>query len=63
MKLKPRFVAGIFGTLWFIIIGIIDKLFNLNLYENIMIWIIPIILGLIIYSLLEKKYYDNKDDY
>lgn len=62
MKIKPRAIAGIFGALWIFFMGGIDKIFNINLLKNKIIWIIGLICTLVINFLVEKKYYDNEEE-
>lgn len=62
MKIEPRAIAGIVSTIWVIIVCAISMIFNVNLFENKIVWIIGLIFTLVTYLLFEKRYYDGDND-
>ena len=56
MNIHPRPACGIFAVLYSLIIGLLEKIFKINLFDNIITYIILLILGACVYKFFLDRY-------
>ena len=56
MNIHPRPACGIFAVLYSLIIGLLEKIFKINLFDNIITYIIALILLVLVHKFFADRY-------
>ncbi len=54
--MHPKIAGGIFVVIYSILGLIIEKVFDINLFDNILFYIVLVVLGLIVYKYFADRY-------
>lgn len=56
MNIYPRWTGGIFAVFYALIILLLEKIFKINLSDNIITYIIALILATLVYKFFKDRY-------
>ncbi len=54
--MHPKIAGGIFGIIYSILGLIIEKIFNINLFDNVLFYIVLVVLDLLVYKYFADRY-------